>query len=70
MLWTEVQKDWKTLSSKFKTKWSKLTDADLKAIAGKRDELTKRLVAYYKKDKVELEKEVDDFIKTLKVVKA
>ncbi len=70
MLWTDVQKDWKILSSKFKTKWPKLTDADLKAIAGKRDELVKHLVPLYKTDKVKLEKEVEDFIKTLKAVKA
>ena len=70
MLWTEIQKDWKGLSKKFKTKWSKLTDADLTAIAGKRDELVKRLVQHYKTDKAKIEKEVDDFIKTIKVVKA
>jgi hypothetical protein len=28
MLWTEVQKDWKGVSKKLETKWSKLTDAD------------------------------------------
>jgi len=66
MLWNDIQKDWKLLSKKFKTKWSKLTDADLTAIAGKRDELVKRLVNYYKIDKVKLEKEVDDFVKALK----
>jgi len=69
MLWTEIQKEWKVLSKQFKTKWSKLTDADLTAIAGKRDELVKRLVQHYKTDKVKLEKEVDDFIKNLKVMK-
>jgi uncharacterized protein YjbJ (UPF0337 family) len=68
MLWTDVQKDWKSLSTNFKTKWSKLTNEDLTAIAGKREELVARLVRYYQKDKAALEKEVDDFIKTLKAV--
>lgn len=67
MLWADIHKDWKNVSKKFKAKWSKLTDADLMAIAGKRDELIKRLYGYYKTDKVKLEKEVDDFIKTLTV---
>lgn len=70
MLWNDIQKDWKSVSKQFKTKWSKLTDADLTAVAGKRDELVKRLVSLYKGDKAKLEKEVDDFVKTIKALKA
>ncbi len=70
MQWTEIQKDWKNVSKKMKTKWSKLTDADITAIAGKQDELVSRLGKHYKTDKVKLTKEVDDFIKTLKTVKS
>ena len=69
MLWTDVQKDWPILSKNFKTKWNKLTDADLKAVAGKRDELVKHIAQQYKSDKPKIEREVDDFIKTLKVGK-
>ena len=69
MQWTEIQKDWKNTSKKFSPKWNKLQDADLKAIAGKRDELVKHLVKLYKADKVKMEKEVDDFIKTIKPMK-
>jgi hypothetical protein len=69
MLWTDIQKDWKNISKKFSTKWNKLQDADLKAIAGKRDELVKHLVKLYKSDKAKMEKEVDDFIKTIKPMK-
>lgn len=70
MQWTEIQKDWKSVSNKFKTKWSKLTDSDITAIAGKRDELVNRIMKYYKTDKTKLEKEVDAFIKNIKPVKA
>jgi len=66
MKWTEVQKNWKQFDQAFKAKWTKLTDADLKAIAGKREELITRLHRYYTTDEVKLGKEVDDFIKTLK----
>lgn len=70
MQWIDIEKDWKNVSKKFQTKWPKLTDADIKAIAGKRLELMNRLGKYYKTDKVKLEKEVDEFMKTLKPVKA
>jgi uncharacterized protein YjbJ (UPF0337 family) len=70
MLWNEIEKDWKNLSNKFKTKWSKLTDADIKAIGGKRNELIERLTKQYKTERNKIEKEVDDFAKTLKPVKA
>lgn len=67
MQWMDIQIDWKSLSKAFKAKWTKLTDADLTAIAGKREELIKRLAAHYKTDKAKLEKEIEDFIRTLKV---
>lgn len=70
MLWNEIEKDWKNLSNKFKTKWPKLTDADIKAIGGKRNELIERLTKQYKTERNKIEKEVDDFAKTLKPVKA
>jgi uncharacterized protein YjbJ (UPF0337 family) len=66
MQWTELKTNWKDLQGKFKTRWTKLTDADLTAIAGKREELIKKLHNYYKTDEVKLGKEVDEFIKTLK----
>ena len=70
MMWNDIQKDWTGVSKKFKTKWPKLTDADLTAIAGKHDELIKRLEKYYKTDKAKLVAEVENFITTLKPVKA
>ena len=70
MQWSEIQKDWKSVSNKFKTKWSKLTDSDISAIAGKREELINRIVKHYKTDKTKLEKEVDEFCKNIKPVKA
>ncbi len=69
MQWTEIQKDWKNISKKFSTKWNKLQDADLKAIAGKRDELVKHLVKLYKAVMVKLDKEGDYLNKTIKPMK-
>lgn len=66
MLWTDVQKDWKVIGKQFKAKWPKLTDADLTAIAGKREELVARLVNHYKLDKAKIDKEILEFVKTIK----
>ena len=43
MKWPEVKKDWTVYRSQFKTKWPKLTDADLDKIRGDRDTLIKLL---------------------------
>jgi len=67
MQWNEVSKGWKDLKASFKGHWPKLDDADLTAIAGKRDELIERLHKHYKTEKGQLGKDVDAFIKTLKV---
>ena len=39
MNWDQIKGDWHQLSRRLKEKWKKLTDADLKSIAGRRDEL-------------------------------
>ena len=65
MMWNEIQKDWPKVSKQFKAKWNKLTDADLMAIAGKREELVKRLNGHYKIDKAQQEKEIEAFVKAL-----
>jgi len=65
MQWTEVKTKWNGVQGKFKTKWPKLTDGDLKTIAGNRDKLVARLFELYKTDKVQLGKDVDAFILTL-----
>jgi len=70
MQWNDIQKDWKALSKNFNAKWSKLTDADLNTIAGKRDVLVESLCERYDKDAAKVEKEIDEFVKTLKSVKA
>ena len=67
MQWTEIKTGWKDVQKSFQAKWPKLEQVDLTAIAGKREELITRLVKHYKTDRVKLEKEVEDFIKTLKV---
>jgi len=49
-----------------KEKWGKLTDDDLVAIAGKRDQLAGKLRERYGYEKERVEKELDEFARMLK----
>ena len=65
MKWIEIEKDWKNVSKRFQTKWTKLTASDLKEIHGKREILLQKLRAHYPTEKASFEKEVDAFIASL-----
>lgn len=65
MNWDQIKGDWKQLRSKLKEKWSKLTDEDLVAIAGKRDHLISVLQQRYEYKKERAELELDHFIHQL-----
>jgi uncharacterized protein YjbJ (UPF0337 family) len=65
MNWQQVKTNWNTVSQQFHTRWGKLTDSDLKAIAGRRDELVSRIQKAYSIDKTKAEKEAEEFVKTL-----
>jgi uncharacterized protein YjbJ (UPF0337 family) len=43
MDWDRVQGSWKQLTGKVKEKWGKLTDDDLTAINGRRDQLEDKI---------------------------
>jgi len=65
MNWDQVAGGWKQFQGQVKEKWGKLTDDDLTVVAGKRDQLAGLLQQYgYAKDRAE--KELDDFLTTLK----
>lgn len=66
MNWDLIQGNWK-LTGKVKEKWGKLTDDDLIAIAGKRDQLAGVLQERYGYAKERAEKELEDFSKGLKL---
>jgi uncharacterized protein YjbJ (UPF0337 family) len=66
MNWDQVVGDWKQFKGKVKEKWGKLTDDDLTAIAGKRDQLAGKLQEKYGYAKEQVERELDEFTKMLK----
>jgi len=45
--WNRVEGNWKEVKGKVKEKWAKLTDDDLAAINGQRDQLKGRLQKQY-----------------------
>lgn len=61
MNWTEIEGNWKQFTGKVKEKWGNLTDDDMNAIAGKRDQLVGKIQARYGIAKEEAEKQVEDF---------
>ena len=65
MDWNQVEGNWKEVQCKVKQKWAKLTDDDLTAINGQRQELEGRLQKRYGYAKDQARKDVDDWFSTL-----
>jgi uncharacterized protein YjbJ (UPF0337 family) len=65
MNWDVPKGNWKQFTGKVKQKWGKLTDDDLTAIGGKRDELVGRLQQRYGYEKDQAERELDAFTRSL-----
>jgi uncharacterized protein YjbJ (UPF0337 family) len=65
MNWDQVQGNWKQFTGKVKEKWGQLTDDDLTAIAGRRDQLAGKLQEHYGYGKEQVERELDAFARSL-----
>lgn len=61
MNWDQIKGDWKQVSDKIKLTWGKLSEDDLTAIAGDREQLTGLLQARYGYERTKAEKKVDEF---------
>lgn len=61
MNWDIIEGKWKQATGTIKTKWGKLTDDDLKAIAGKRDQLIGKIQEKYGMAKDQVEKQLTEF---------
>ena len=65
MNWDQIAGNWKQFKGKVKEKWADLTDDDLIAIAGKRDQLAGKLQERYGYAKERAERELDEFVRSL-----
>ena len=61
MNWDRIEGNWKQMTGKVKEGWGKLTDDDLTAIAGKRDQLVGRLQERYGIARDEADRQVKDW---------
>lgn len=61
MNWDSTKGHWREFKGKVKEKWGNLTDDDMDAIEGKRDQLLGRLQQRYGYTKEQAEREVNDF---------
>jgi uncharacterized protein YjbJ (UPF0337 family) len=66
MDWNEIEGNWKQFSGKIKEKWGKLTDDDITAIGGKKDQLLGRIQERYGYEKDMADRELTDFVRGLK----
>jgi uncharacterized protein YjbJ (UPF0337 family) len=66
MNWNQIEGRWDQFAGQVKSQWGKLSDDDLKNIAGKRQQLVGKLQERYGVLKEELEKQVNHWLGTVK----
>ncbi len=64
MDWNRVEGSWKDFKGKAKEQWGKLTDDDLTAIEGRRDQLEGKIQQRYGYAKDQVRKDVDTWTST------
>lgn len=69
MNWDQIKGDWKQFTGKVKENWGRLTDDDLTAIAGQRDQMVGVLQERYGYAKERAEEELATFIDRMKAAK-
>ena len=62
MNWDNIQGNWDQVRGQLKQQWGKLTDQDLDAIMGKREELEGKLQKYYGFESTKAHQEVDRWL--------
>jgi uncharacterized protein YjbJ (UPF0337 family) len=65
MNWDQIAGEWRNAKGTLRTKWAKLTDDDMDAIAGRKDVLIGKLQQRYGLKKEEVERDIDAFLKDL-----
>jgi uncharacterized protein YjbJ (UPF0337 family) len=63
MDWNRVEGNWKQVKGKFKEQWGNLTDDDLTAIGGKRDQLEGKIQERYGIEKDAARRQIDEWSK-------
>jgi uncharacterized protein YjbJ (UPF0337 family)/ElaB/YqjD/DUF883 family membrane-anchored ribosome-binding protein len=64
MDWNRIEGDWKRMKGKVKEQWGRLTDDDLTAIGGRRDQLEGKIQERYGYAKDQVRKEIDHWYRS------
>jgi uncharacterized protein YjbJ (UPF0337 family) len=67
MNWNEVEGKWNQLKGTVREKYGKLTDDDLQAIAGKKDQFIGKLQQRYGMSREQAQKDLDMYVRDLRV---
>src|SRR6476646_8411715 len=65
MDWNQVEGNWRQVKGNVKKQWGKLTDADLTAIDGRREELEGKIQERYGYTKDRVRKEIDEWYRLM-----
>jgi len=65
MNWDQITGEWKQIQAQLKSKWSKLTDDDLKNLGAKKDMLVGKIQKRYGIMKDEAERQVDEWVSSV-----
>ena len=65
MNWTRIERKWNKYAGHAKSEWTKLTDDDLKLVAGKKDALVDKVTEHYGATKEDAERQVDGWFEKL-----
>jgi uncharacterized protein YjbJ (UPF0337 family) len=68
MDWNRVEGDWKRMKGKVKEQWGLLTDDDLTAIGGRKDQLEGKIQERYGYGKDQVRKEIDSWFSSAALV--
>lgn len=64
MNWDQIEGNWEQLKSSIQQQWTNLTEDDLDAMDGKREELSEKIQETYGINKIEAEQQLDDWQNT------
>lgn len=67
MNWTQIEGKWEQLKGDVKSEWGKLTDNDLGAVKGNRDQLVGKIVERYGVLKEKAQQDVDAWTQRMRV---
>lgn len=66
MNWDQIEGNWKQFTGAARSKWADLTDDDLEAARGSREQFEGKLQERFGTAKEKIREEVDEFIRTWK----